>query len=160
MRLLTRTVAAALTAFAFVATAADLPEAIRAPGETEVLQVHAAGAQVYECKAGQTGAGPTWQFLEPIATLVRDGRTIGRHYAGPTWEIDGGIVAGKVTGRSPGATPKDIPSLKLEVTDRHGSGSLPEATTVQRINTAGGALEGTCQNVGELRAEPYSADYV
>ncbi len=37
------------------AFAAELPEAIAAPGETVVLSAHAEGAQVYECKA-DTGA--------------------------------------------------------------------------------------------------------
>jgi Protein of unknown function (DUF3455) len=159
MRRLAMAAAAALTTIA-CASAADLPEAIRAPGEVAVLQVHALGAQVYECKAGQAGAGPTWQFREPIATLVRDGKTIGRHFAGPTWEADGGTIVGKAAGRAPGASPKDIPWLKLAVIERHGSGPLLEAATVQRLNTVGGTLEGACQTVGELRAEPYSADYV
>ena len=29
----------------------------------------------------------TWAFREPIATLFQDGKTVGRHYAGPTWEV-------------------------------------------------------------------------
>ena len=50
-----------------------------------VLTVHAEGAQVYECKAGADGK-LAWAFREPIATLLVDGKTIGRHYAGPNWE--------------------------------------------------------------------------
>ena len=160
MRVLPVTAAAALTMSAFGSMAADLPETIRAPGEIAVLQVHAAGAQIYECKTGPAGAGPTWQFREPIATLLRDGKTIGRHYAGPTWEVGGSSIVGKMTGRSPGTTSKDIAWLKLEVTDRRGDGPLQEVSTVQRINTVGGALDGSCDGVGDLRAEPYAADYV
>jgi hypothetical protein len=33
-------------------------------------------------------------------------------------------------------------------------------TTVQRINTQGGKLNGVCDQVGKLRAAPYAADYV
>ena len=33
-------------------------------------------------------------------------------------------------------------------------------TTVQRINTAGGKLEGECDKPGTYRNAPYSADYV
>src|SRR6202020_3341194 len=62
-----------------------LPDAIAAPGETVVLSTHAEGAQVYECKAGADGK-LAWALREPIATLVVDGKTIGRHYAGPHWE--------------------------------------------------------------------------
>jgi hypothetical protein len=142
------------------AVGAELPDAIAANGEIVVLQVHAEGAQIYECKTAQGGGGLSWQFREPIASLFRDDKTIGRHYAGPTWEIDGGTVVAKVVGRAPGATDKDIAWLKLETTDRHGSGLLDGVTTVQRINTAGGSLEGACDKVGDLRAEPYAADYV
>ena len=144
---------------AFGATAAELPEVIAAKGETVVLQVHAAGAQIYECKADASGR-TAWQFREPIASLFRDGKTVGRHYAGPTWEIDGSSIVGKGAGRAPGATAKDIPWLKLNVSDRHGDGPLKEVVTVQRINTAGGNLEGACEKGGELRAEPYAADYL
>src|ERR1700737_4759378 len=66
-----------------------LPGAIAAPGETTVLTMHAEGAQVYECKAGADGK-PGWAFREPIATLLLDGKTVGRHYAGPNWEHSDG----------------------------------------------------------------------
>jgi hypothetical protein len=142
------------------AAGAELPDAIAANGETVVLQAHAEGAQIYECKTAQGGGGLSWQFREPIASLFRDGKTVGRHYAGPTWEIDGSAIVGKAVGRAPGATGKDIPWLKLEITDRRGNGPLDGVTTVQRINTAGGGLEGACDKVGDLRTEPYAADYV
>jgi hypothetical protein len=137
-----------------------LPDAIAAPGETIVLTVRAEGAQVYECKAGADGKS-AWAFREPIATLLVDGKTVGRHYAGPNWEhSDGSAVVGKAIGNAPGATPNDLPWLKLEVTSRRGSGILTGVTTVQRINTQGGKLEGACDKAGALRSAPYSADYV
>ena len=137
-----------------------LPDAIAAPGEIVVLAVHAEGAQVYECKAGADGK-LGWTFREPIATLLADGRTVGRHYAGPNWEHgDGSAVVGKVAANAPGATPSDIPWLKLNVVSRRGNGILTSATTVQRINTQGGKLEGACDKAGVLRSVPYSADYV
>lgn len=137
-----------------------LPDAIAAPGETTVLSVHAEGAQVYECKAGTDGK-LAWAFREPIATLLVDGKTIGRHYAGPNWEhMDGSAVAAKAIGNAPGATGADIPWLKLEVASRRGSGVLSPVTTVQRINTHGGKLDGACEAAGSFRSAPYSADYV
>jgi hypothetical protein len=141
------------------ANAAELPDEIAAKGETIVLQVHAEGAQIYECKADSSGK-LAWQFREPIASLFNEGKTIGRHYAGPNWEIEGGAVAAKAAGRAPGATAKDIPWLKLDVTEHRGSGPLKDVSTVQRINTKGGAAEGACQKTGELHSEPYAADYV
>ena len=144
------------------ATAAEtsLPGAIAAPGETIVLTVHAEGAQVYECKAGADGK-PAWAFREPIATLLVDGKTVGRHYAGPSWEhSDGSAVVGKVAGSAPGAAANDIPWLKLDVVSRRGSGVLAAATTVQRVHTSGGKLDGACDQPGAFRSAPYSADYV
>ena len=137
-----------------------LPDAIAAPGEATVLTVHAEGVQVYECRAGADGK-PAWAFREPIATLLVDGKTVGRHYAGPNWEYsDGSAVVGKAAGNAPGATPNDIPWLKLEVISHRGSGILAGVTTVQRINTMGGKLEGACDKAGTFKSAPYSADYV
>jgi hypothetical protein len=136
------------------------PEAIAAPGESAVLSVHAEGAQVYECKAAADGK-LAWAFREPIATLLSDGKTIGRHYAGPSWEhADGSAMVGKAIGNAPGATAADIPWLKLEVASHRGSGVLTPVTTVQRINTRGGKLDGACDKAGEFRSAPYSADYI
>ena len=138
---------------------AEVPEAIAAKGETLVTTIHAEGAQVYECKADAAGK-LGWQFREPIATLLVDGKTIGRHYAGPNWELaDGSAVVGKVAGRAPGATAKDIPLLKLEVVSQRGAGQLTGITTIQRLNTKGGVAEGACDTAGTFLNVPYSADY-
>ena len=140
--------------------AAQVPNSIAAPGETAVLKAHAEGAQVYECKIGADGK-LAWQFREPIATLVVDGKTIGRHYAGPSWELaDGSVVVGKAAGDAPGTNPDDIAWLKLNVVAERGKGTLTGVTTVQRINTRGGKLGGACDTAGALKAAPYAADYV
>ena len=142
------------------AASAQVPAAIAAPGETAVVALHAEGAQVYECKAGNDGK-LAWAFREPIATLVLDGKTVGRHYAGPNWEhTDGSAVTAKAAGNAPGKSASDIPWLKLEVTQQRGSGTLAGVTTVQRINTAGGVFSGACDNAGTFHSAPYSADYV
>jgi hypothetical protein len=144
---------------AFAADTA-LPDAIAAPGEAVVLSAHAEGAQVYECKAGADGK-LAWAFREPIATLLVDGKTVGRHYAGPNWEhSDGSAVVAKAAGNAPGATAGDIPWLKLSVVSQRGSGVLTGVTTVQRINTKGGKLEGACDKTGTFSSAPYSAEYV
>ena len=113
-------------------------------GETLVATIHAEGAQVYECKADASGK-LAWQFREPIATLLVDGKTVGRHYAGPNWELaDGSAVVAKVAGRAPGATAKDIPLLKLEVTSQRGTGRLSrESPRYRRLNTKGGVGRGS-----------------
>lgn len=150
----------ALLGLAAAARAETLPDTIRAPDATAFLTLHAEGAQIYQCKAGADGK-LVWTFREPIAALMRDGATVGRHFAGPSWQLnDGGRVQGKVAGKAPGATAADAPWLKLEVFAREGGGLLSEATVIQRLHTSGGALEGACEADGVLRSIPYSADYV
>jgi hypothetical protein len=149
----------ACLALPIASASAEVPEAIAVPGQSLIATVHAEGAQVYECKADAAGK-LAWQFREPIATLLEHGKTIGRHYAGPNWEFaDGSAIVGKVAGRAPGATDKDIPLLKLEVTSRRGAGRLEDITTILRLNTKGGVAEGPCPQAGAFLSVPYTADY-
>jgi hypothetical protein len=135
------------------------PAAFDVADRAAILVVHAAGAQIYECKVDASGA-TNWVFREPIATLVGNGRTVGHHYVGPTWELaDGDVVQGKQSATAPGASPGDVALLKLDVVAHRGGGILKDAKLVLRLNTRGGALKGGCPKAGELRAEPYSADY-
>ena len=139
---------------------AQMPAAIAAPGQAAVVTLHAVGAQIYDCKADKDGK-LAWAFREPIASLILDGKTVGRHYAGPSWELsDGSAVTAKAVGSAPAASANDVPWLKLEVIARRGSGALADVATVQRINTNGGTLTGACDQAGGLRSVPYSADYV
>jgi uncharacterized protein DUF3455 len=137
-----------------------IPDAVAAKSEAVVLSVHAEGAQVYDCKAGE-GGKLAWQFREPVATLIENGKTVGRHYVGPTWEhVDGSRITGKPAARANGATPNDIPWLKLEAVEARGVGALAGVTAIQRINTRGGQIEGGCEKAGATFAAPYAADYV
>lgn len=155
-----RTTALALSLLPIHAAAAELPDAISAPGEALVASVHAVGSQVYECKSDPVAGTLTWQFREPVATLFISGKTVGRHYAGPSWElIDGSTIQAKVAGRAPAASANDIPLLKLAVATRRGEGRLSDVTTIQRINTRGGVAEGACKEAGAFLSVPYTADY-
>ena len=153
-------VAATVLVFAAVGAYAQTPAAIAAADASIVATFHAEGAQIYECKSGADGK-LAWAFREPIAALILDGRTVGRHYAGPTWEnADGSAVVGKVAASAPGTAADDIAWLKLDVVGRRGGGVLADVDVVQRINTKGGALHGVCDQAAALRSVPYSADYV
>jgi Protein of unknown function (DUF3455) len=160
-----------------VTSVACLLLAVRAPAQpllaidknSIIATLHAEGAQIYECKpdtsrpAGQARA-LTWQFREPIATLMVGGQSVGRHYAGPSWDlVDGGAVKGRVVTSTPAATANDIPWLELEVLDvseHRGEGILSKARIVRRINTKGGVAQGSCESAGHYLSVPYSADYV
>lgn len=141
------------------AAAGEVPDAIAARGEKLVATAHAVGTQIYECQRDAAG-GLVWQFREPIATLVVAGKTVGRHYAGPNWEMtDGSTVGGKVAARAPGAGKDDIPLLKLDAVAGRGVGQLSGITTIQRLNTRGGSAGGACETAGALLNVPYTADY-
>jgi hypothetical protein len=141
------------------AAATELPQAIAAPGEVLVASAFAVGAQVYECKY-DIADNLIWQLREPIATLFIGGKTVGRHYAGPTWELsDGSVVSGKVAGRAAAAKATDIPLLKLDASTQRSGGQLAEVTTIQRLNTRGGVAEGICELPGTVVSVPYTAEY-
>ena len=153
-------VVAVSTATLAPAQADDGRAAVSAAAGTIVWTAQGIGAQVYECKA-DGHAGLAWSFREPVATLVSGGKTIGRHFAGPSWEMaDGSLVVGKVVAPAPGTSADDIPWLKLEVSEHRGSGLLGDVTSVQRLATVGGRKSGPCTKEGTLVAEPYEATYV
>ena len=147
-------------ALAQTAHAPQVPAAVAAPGEKTVATFQGVGAQVYECKAGADGK-LAWSFREPIAALIENGKTVGRHYAGPTWEdVDGSKVVGKAVGNAPGATADDVAWLKLDVIRHQGRGLLSQVTTVQRLDTQGGGLKGSCDKAGDFKSVAYMATYV
>jgi Protein of unknown function (DUF3455) len=149
----------ALSLLSLPVAAMEVPAAIAAPGEVLVATAQAVGAQVYECRRDAAG-NLAWQFREPIATLFIAGKTVGRHYAGPNWEMaDGSIVSGKVAAKAPGASPNDVPLLKLKAVSWHGTGQLSTITTIQRLNTRGGNVNAKCDSAGALLGVPYTAEY-
>jgi hypothetical protein len=138
----------------------NLPARIAIKAGVPVAQLQAAGAQVYACTKNAAGA-LNWTFREPVATLLEEGKTVGRHFVGPTWEfVDGSRVVGEVVSKAPGTTAKDIAWLKLSVKEPQKSGLVAGATSVLRIDTKGGVFEGACDGEGELHSEPYTATYV
>jgi hypothetical protein len=162
MRVSTSIILALLLTTSVTAMADDkpLPTAIAAPGETTVLTAHAVGLQLYECKPGADGK-LVWTFTAPQATLTVDGKVVGKHGAGPSWELtDGSGITAKAVANAPGATENDIAWLKLEVTSHKGAGQLDGVTTVQRINTKGGVLKGACDREKAGEGMPYEADYL
>jgi hypothetical protein len=137
----------------------EVPAAIAVPGATTVAVFHAIGVQIYEGKAGSDGS-LAWSFREPVATLIEDGKTVGCHFAGPTWQTaDGSAITAKASGNAPGATPNDIPLLKLDVQSHKGGGILSNVTVVQRLDTKGGVPQAACTKAGEFCSVPYTATY-
>ena len=139
---------------------AQVPAAVDVAGAKIIATFQGVGAQIYECKAGSDGK-LAWSFREPIAALLDNGKSAGRHYGGPTWEdVDGSKVVAKASGNAPGASSNDIPWLKLDVTKHSGRGLFSKVTTIQRLNTQGGALSGSCDKAGDFKSVAYTATYV
>jgi hypothetical protein len=143
-----------------------IPETLTVPA-TQVLslETHASGVQIYVCKV--TKDDPMrfeWVFKAPEAELFdRSGKSIGRHYAGPTWESnDGSKVVGEVKAKDNGPDPNAIPWLLLNAKSTSGNGVFSQTQSIQRVHTAGGKApsEGCNQaQVGKETRVPYTANY-
>jgi FtsP/CotA-like multicopper oxidase with cupredoxin domain len=144
----------------------EVPAALRPPAEQSAfLRVRATGVQIYECTSKPDAPGTfTWTFRAPEATLAdRSGRIVGRHYAGPTWELrDGSSVVGEVTARDPGPDPAAIPWLLLRAKSTSGTGALSRTQSILRAHTVGGVAPGTPCTEAQAHSVarvPYSGDY-
>jgi len=132
------------------------PPALKVPAnEVITLQAFANGVQIYECRDQH------WTLRAPEAELAdREGRALGRHYAGPTWEAgDGSKVVGEVKARENGRSADDIPWLLLSAKSNSGTGTFARTRSIQRMDTVGGkAPESACRDGEEARV-PYKATY-
>jgi hypothetical protein len=129
-------------------------ESIDVPPHTKLLlQALGKGDQVYGCVNG------SWILKAPDAKLLNhEGSVIGRHFAGPTWQLnDGSWVKGRAVGKQVAPDATAVPWLLLESVD--GVGSLQAVRFIRRTETHGGnAPEGSCSQNATLRV-PYTATY-
>ncbi len=135
-----------------------------AANEVQVLRLPAVGVQIYECKVVD-GKPAAWVFVAPEADLYDEsGARVGKHYAGPTWEMnDGSKIVGTVKERANATTPGAIPWLLLSAKSTGGTGKLEKITSLQRINTASGVAPATgcsASDIGKQARVNYKADYV
>jgi uncharacterized protein DUF3455 len=135
-------------------TPPEVPAALRAPaGQTVFLEAFAKGVQIYECvvKADQPAAYE-WKLTAPEAVLAdASGKTIGKHFAGPTWEAgDGSSVVGEVKARDPGPG-SSIPWLLLTAKSTSGNGLLSTTKSVQRVDTVGGVAPAELCNATQVK---------
>jgi Protein of unknown function (DUF3455) len=144
----------------------EVPANLRPPaGQIAFLETLATGVQIYECapKADQP-AVYGWGFRAPEAALAdRSGRSIGKHYAGPTWEsTDSSSVVGEVKARDPGPTASAIPWLLLGAKSTAGAGLFSTTKSIQRVQTAGGVAPSepcSAANAKQVVRVPYTATY-
>lgn len=123
----------------------DTPAALRVPGGAKmVLRAAATGVQIYTCASKDNGSSADasfeWTLKAPEADLFNaEGRMIGRHYAGPTWELmDGSEVVGQLKAKVAAPQPGAIAWLLLDAKSNAGHGLFAKVKSVQRVDTRGG----------------------
>jgi hypothetical protein len=144
---------------------AGVPATLLPPAnETIKSRVNAVGVQTYMCSSNKDGAF-VWTFVGPQANLFNDdGKMIGTHFIGPTWQgNDGSSVVGKKT-QAFAADPSAVPWLLLTAIS-HGTeaGRFDDVSSIQRLSTVGGNMpaDGCDQaHAGAIANIPYSAEYV
>jgi hypothetical protein len=143
----------------------DVPARLQPPaGESLATVVSAKGVQIYECRVRKDGTGNEWTFVAPEAELLdAQGRRIGRHGAGPTWQAnDGSRIVGTVKERASAPVAGAVPWLLLQAKSAGPEGMFSKVTSIQRVNTAGGiAPSAGCAEAttGETARVAYTADY-
>ena len=126
--------------------------------------VRASGFQIYVCRSDSEGK-PAWTLKAPEAELFdAQGKTIGRHFGGPTWQLnDGSQLIGKMVAKVDAPDAKAIPWLLLTVTGNSGKGALSRVTSIQRVNTVSGLAPAAAEcnpSTSEVEFKSsYSADY-
>ena len=159
--------AGSLSSMAFAEDSApNVPDALKVPaGHVLKLVVKAEGFQIYTCSTDKTDqANFVWNLAGPEADLFdAQGKKLGRHYVGPTWEsMDGSKVVGQVKASDKGPDANAISWLLLEAKSNTGEGVMGHITHVQRVATVGGkAPAGGCtaETKGTVNKAPYSAKY-
>ncbi len=135
-------------------------ELVPPAGNKVFLVAHAKGWQIYRCDPGNV-----WTPVAPSADLyAQNGKLIGTHYAGPTWQtLDGSFVTAtkeKEVNVDPTAINWLLLKKKTSVAGADGD-RLVETTWIQRLNTVGGRAPAAseCDVVSETVHIPYETDY-
>jgi hypothetical protein len=135
-------------------TAQTAKESIDVPPHSRLLlRAVGRGDQIYGCLNGN------WALKAPDAKLLnQEGSVIGRHFAGPTWQLnDGSRIKGKVVAKQVAPDATAVPWLLLESVG--GTGRLGAVRFIQRTGTHGGnAPDGSCSQ-SAMRRVPYTATY-
>lgn len=132
-------------------------------GTQVVLQATGDGVQIYTCT--DTSGGAKWVLKAPDARLLDgSGKTIGSHFAGPTWKLeDGSQVQGELVASRAAPGTGSVAWLLLRAKAGTGKGSLADVAFIRRTETHGGAApESGCetsQDAGKTVPVHYTATY-
>ena len=156
-------------ALALPAAALTEPAGLAAPlrvsdAESPAFVLNADGVYVYQCRQSLTV--PTayeWAFIVPDATLYDGNRSVARHSSAGIYEAlsDRSSVSGIVRG-SQMAGAANLPWVLIRAQPLSENGIFAGVTSIQRVNTSGGAAPATgcdANNEGAEARVAYRADY-
>jgi Protein of unknown function (DUF3455) len=128
-----------------------------------VLQAQGDGDQIYTCAS--TAAATKWVFKAPDAKLLdASGKSIGTHFAGPTWKLnDGSQVQGELVVSKPSPEAGSVAWLLLRAKAGTATGTLANIVFIRRTETHGGVAPASgcdsSQDAGKTAQVPYTAAY-
>lgn len=161
--------AATALALALPAAALNEPAGLAVPlrvssSETPAFMLSADGVYVYQCRASLSVPNAyEWGFIAPDATLYEGSRSVARHSSVGVYEAltDRSSVSGIVRGAQPAGT-ANLPWVLIAAQPLSDSGIFAGVTSIQRVNTSGGAAPTTgcaATNEGAEARVAYRADY-
>jgi hypothetical protein len=106
-----------------------------------LFRLRGKGFQCYERSPNPAAAaGYQWKFRKPSALLFLNGKQVGTHGDGPTWELDQdhSRVRGRKVAERPSPDPYAIDWLQLEAKSEGPPGMLSPVTLIKRVDTVGG----------------------
>ena len=163
------TLAAVLLAAALPAAAVSEPSGLdarlRAPAtETPAFMLAGDGVYIYQCRASFVDPNVfEWAFVGPDATLYDGSASVARHATVGLYESlrDTSSTSGVVRGSQP-AGGANLPWVIMRAQPLSEAGMFAGVTSIQRVNTVGGAPPAAgcnADNAGEEARVAYQAEY-
>jgi hypothetical protein len=159
--------AAALAALpaAAITEPGGIAASLRVPAsEAPAFVLNGNGVYIYQCRQAISDPNTyAWAFVVPDATLYDGSRSVARHATIGMYESlsDRTSVSGVVRSSQP-AGGANLPWVLIRAQPIGESGLFANVSSIQRVNTTGGAAPSSgCgpDNVGEEARVAYQADY-
>jgi hypothetical protein len=138
---------------------------LRVPAsEAAAFVLNGNGVYIYQCRQAISDPNTyVWAFVVPDATLYDGSRSVARHATIGLYESlsDRTSVSGVVRSSQP-AGGSNLPWVLIRAQPIGESGLFANVSSIQRVNTTGGAAPSSgCgpDNVGEEARVAYQADY-
>jgi hypothetical protein len=155
--------AAALPAAAAIAPPAGVAPALRASAAEEPAFVLSAdGVHIYQCKPLDGSGRYAWVFTAPDATLYEGSRSVATHKSPNLWESLSDRTSVTAVVRSTQPAGGNLPWTMMNAQPLGSGGMFAGVTSIQRVNTQGGAAPaGGCgpDTDGDESRVAFRADY-